>query len=73
MERREIDEGILWWFSHVERMERDRIAKRVFVGECAGTRLLGRPQKRWTDTVKECLRKRGLDIRQVRRMVQDRS
>ena len=24
-----IDEGILRWFSHVERMERDRIAKRV--------------------------------------------
>ena len=25
-----IDEGILQWFSHVERMERDRIAKRVY-------------------------------------------
>ena len=24
-----IDEGILQWFSHVERMERDKIAKRV--------------------------------------------
>ena len=22
-----IDEGVLWWFGHVERMERDRIAK----------------------------------------------
>ena len=27
-----IDEGILQWFSHVERIERDRIAKRVDVG-----------------------------------------
>ena len=24
-----IDEGILWWFGHVERMENDRFAKRV--------------------------------------------
>ena len=24
-----IDESFLWWFSHVERMERDRIAKRL--------------------------------------------
>ena len=27
-----IDEGVLWWFGHVERMEKDRIAKRVYVG-----------------------------------------
>ena len=63
-----IDKGFLQWFGHVERMERDRITKRVYVGECAG-----RPRKRWIDTVKECLEKRGLDVRQARRMVQDRS
>ena len=50
-------------------MERDRIAKRVYVGECAGNRSVDRPRKRLTDTVKECLRKRGLDVWQV----QDRS
>ena len=53
-------------------MERDRIAKRVYIGESAGSRSVGRPQKRWIDTVKECLMKRGLDARQTRRMVQDR-
>ena len=68
-----IDEGVLRWFSHVERMERDRIAKRIYVGECAGSRSVGRPRNRWIDTVKECLKKRGLDVRQARRMVQDRS
>ena len=29
-----IDEGVLRWFGHVERMENDRIAKRVYVGLC---------------------------------------
>ena len=55
-------------------MENDKIAKRVYVGECAGSRSLGRARKRWTDIVKECLKlkKRGLDIRQARRMVHDR-
>ena len=67
-----MNEGVLRWFDHVERMERDRIAKRVYVGGCAGSRSLGRPRKRWIDTIKECLRKRGLDVRQARRMVQDR-
>ena len=68
-----IDEGVLQWFGHAERKEKDRIAKRVYVGECAGNRSEGKPKKRWIDTVKECLRKRGLDVRQARRMVQDRS
>ena len=60
------EEGILWWFGHVER---DRIAKRVYVGECVGSHSVGRPRKRWFDTVKECLKKRGLDVRQARRRV----
>ena len=37
-------------------MERDRTAKRVYVGECAGSRSMGRPRKRWIDIVKECLK-----------------
>ena len=68
-----IDECMLWWFGHVEMMEKDKIAKRVYVGECSGSHSVGRPRKRCIDTVKEYLRKRGLDIRQQRRMVQDRS
>ena len=50
-------------------MEKDRTAKRVYVGECAGNRSVGRPQKIWVDTMKACLKKRGLDVRQARRMV----
>ena len=33
----EIDEVVLRWFGHVERMENDRIAKRTYVEECAGS------------------------------------
>ena len=55
---KKIDEGVLQWFSHVERMKNDRIAKRVYVGECAGSYSVGKPWKRWTDTMKELLKKR---------------
>ena len=34
-------------------MENDRISKRVFVGEYAGNRSVGRLRKRWIDTVKD--------------------
>ena len=52
-------------------MEKDRITKRVYVGECASSHLVGRLRKRWIDTMKDYLRNRGLDVRQARRMVQD--
>ena len=68
-----IVEGVLRWFGHVERMETDTIVKRVYVGECVGSPSVGRPRKRWIDTMKDCLKKRGLDVRQARRMVHDRS
>ena len=68
-----IDEGVLRWFVHVKRMESSRIAKRIYAGECAGSHSVGRPRKRWIDTVKECLKKKGLDVRQARVMVHDRS
>ena len=48
-----IHEGVLSWFSHVERMENDRIAKRVYVGRCADSRSLGRQRKRGINTTKE--------------------
>ena len=54
-----IGESVLRWFDHVERMENDRIANRVYIGECAGSRSVGRPRKRWIDTMKECLKKKG--------------
>ena len=68
-----IDEGALRWFGYVETMENYRIAKRVYVGECAGSCSVGKPKRRWIDTVKECLRKMGLDVSQARRMVHDES
>ena len=54
-------------------MENDRIAKRAYVRQCAGSHSVCRPRKRWLDTLKDCFKKRRLDVRQARRMVHDRS
>ena len=51
----------------------DKIAKRVYVGECASSRFVGKPRKRLIDTVNDCLKKKGLDDRQAKKMVHDRS
>ena len=68
-----VDESVLRCFGHVERMENDRIAKRVYLGECLGSCLVGGPQKRWIDSVNNCLQKRALDVGQTRRMLYDRN
>ena len=53
--------------------ENDRIAKRFYVGECAGSWQVDRLRKRWIDTTKDCLKKRDSDARQARRMVHNSS
>ena len=60
---------ILRWFGHIERMENDLISKSVNMGECVGCHLVGRLRKRWIDSVNDCSKKRGLNVRQSRRMV----
>ena len=42
VEDKKIDKGVLRWFGHVERMENGRIAKRVYIWECTGSRSVGR-------------------------------
>ena len=55
----------------MERMENDRIPKSVYAGECADSCSACRPRRRWIDTMKNCLKKRDLDVWQARRMVHD--
>ena len=38
-------------------MENDRFAMKVYAWECASSRSVGRPRKRWIDMVKDCLHK----------------
>jgi len=43
----------LCWFGHVERMEENRIPKRVLYMILETTRLRGIPRNRWQDEVRE--------------------
>jgi hypothetical protein len=43
----------LRWFGHIQRMEENRIPKRVLYVNFATTRLRGRPRNRWQDEVRE--------------------
>ena len=43
----------LYWFGYVQRMEENRISKRVLYMKLGITRLRGKPRNRWQDEVRE--------------------
>ena len=70
---KKIDQGVLRWFGHVERMGDERLAKRVYESYVRGTRRRGRPRKCWMNGVNELLERKGLSIQEAKVSVQDRS
>jgi len=54
---------------HLERMEEDRMAKKIFSQELEGTRRRGTPRKRWKEEVERDLQMLG--VRRWRKLVAD--
>ena len=44
------------WIGHVERMNDNRISRRIYTASMTGRRKQGRPRKRWKDEIVEDLR-----------------
>ena len=68
-----IDQGLLGWFGHVERMGDEKMAKRVYESVVRGVRRRGKPRKCWMDGVKEVLAGKGLNIQEAKVSVQDKN
>ena len=58
------------WLGHLERMEEDRMPKKIFTQELEGTKRRGRPRKGWREEVERDLQVLGL--RRWRDLVIDR-
>ena len=58
------------WLGHLERMEEDRMPKKIFTQELEGTRRRGRPRKGWKEEVERDLQVLG--VRRWRELVSDR-
>jgi hypothetical protein len=58
------------WLGHLQRMEEDRMPKKIFTQELEGTRRRGRPRKGWREEVERDLY--VLVVRRWRELVIDR-
>jgi len=56
----------LRWLGHVERMSEERVVKRLYQNTPEGSRSVGRPRLRWTDDVREDLRRMGVTNWRIR-------
>ena len=57
-----VDQRVLNWFGHVERMEGCLVARRVLMAELSGGQVRGRPRLGWVDCVKVALGNRGMMV-----------
>jgi len=49
-EEEEVNHNVSW-LGHLQRMEEDRMPKKIFTQELEGTRRRGRPRKGWREEV----------------------
>ena len=68
-----VDRNVLRWFGHVERMDNERLLKRVMNAGVDGRSVRGRPRFGWMDGVKKALNERDLDVREARERARNRS
>ena len=67
-----VDQRVLRWFGHAERMDEYRMARRVLMAEVSGGRVRGRPRLGWMDFVKVALGNRGMTEEVARQCEKDR-
>ena len=58
------------WLGHLERMDEDRMPKKIFTQELEGTRQRGRPRKGWREEGESDLQVLG--VRRWRKLVADK-
>ena len=68
-----VDVNVLRWFGHVERMDNERLLKKVMNAKVDGRNARGRPRFGWMDGVKRALNDRRMDIREASERARNRN
>ena len=68
-----VDMNVLRWFGLVERMDNERLLKKVMNAKVDGRSARGRPRFGWMDGVKRALHDRRMDVRKASERARDRN
>ena len=68
-----VDMNVFRWFGHVERMDNERLLKKVMNAKVDGRSARGRPRFRRMDGVKRALNDRRMDEREARERARKRN
>ena len=63
----------LRWFGHVEKMDNERLLKKVMNAKVDGRSARGRPRFGWLDGVKRALNDRRVDVRETSERARNRN
>ena len=67
-----VDANVLRWFGHVERMDGERLLKRLIEARVNGRCVKGKPRFGWKDGVRKALEVRGLNLMDARERARNR-
>ena len=68
-----VDMNVLRWFGHVERMDNERLLKKVTNSRVDGRNVRGRPRIGWMDGVRKALNDRNMDVREASERARNRN
>ena len=68
-----VDMNVLRWFGHTERMDNERLLKKVMNAKVDGRSARGRPRFGWVDGVKRPLNDKRMDVRDASERARDRN
>ena len=68
-----VDRSVLRWFGHMERMEDERLVKRVMKARVSGRNNRGRPRFGWMNGVRNALNDRGIGVEEAKVRARDRN
>ena len=68
-----VDKNVLRWLGHVERMDNERLLKKVVNAKVEGRSARGRPRFGWMDGVKRALNDRRMDMREASERARNRN
>ena len=68
-----VDTNVLRWFGHLERMDNERLLKKVMNVKVNGRNARGRPRFGWMDGVKRALNDGRMDVREANECARNRN